>query len=60
MSKAELKRRDKFTKAVIGRTVMGVTIEDGSLALVMDDDSVLLVWEEDGDVQAWAGYPCDD
>lgn len=60
MSKAELKRREKFTTALMGRTIVGVNVEDGSLALVMDDDTVMIVWEEDGDMQAWAGHQCDD
>lgn len=60
ISKAETRQREKFTASVMGRTIMGVTIADGELALVMDDDTILMVWEDDGEIRTWAGYPCDD
>lgn len=60
MSKAELKRREKFAQGVMGRTIMGVTVEDGTFVLVLEDESLIMVFEDDGNIQAWHGRECDD
>lgn len=53
--KSEKQRRDSFSKNVLNQMIVGITIEDGTLAFLLDNGKSVLIWDDQGDLQAWAG-----
>lgn len=60
MNASYKKQIDKFSEGIIGREIVGVTIEDETLVFVLDDDSTIILQDDDGDLLARHGRYCDD